>query len=319
MILLTGASGFVGQAVVARLQAEGSMPIVVAVRQLSGHWLPNVSVRLVGDLATLGDWSAAIEGVKVIVHCAARVHVMKDLSIDPLAEFRRINVEGTLNIARQAANMGVERFVYLSSIKVNGEVTQAGKPFTSDGNACPQDAYGISKMEAEVGLRELAGRTAMDVVIIRSPLVYGPGVKGNFAVMMKWLNRGVPLPFGAIHNQRSLVAVENLADLIAVCINHPRAVNETFLVSDGEDISTTELLLRLSEAMGQSARLLPVPVGLLRLATVLLGRREVAQRICGWLQVDITKTKDLLNWKPPLTLNQGLSRVATSYVHETHH
>jgi UDP-glucose 4-epimerase len=242
---------------------------------------------------------------------------MSDTATDPLEEFRRVNVQGTLNLARQAAAVGVRRFVFVSSIKVNGESTQLGFPFTADDAPAPLDAYGVSKMEAEQGLRELAAQTGMEVVIIRPPLVYGPGVKANFAAMMRWLRRGVPLPLGAIHNQRSLVALDNLVDLIVTCLTHPAAANQTFLVSDGEDVSTTELLRRMGKAMGHPARLLPVPTGLLKLAATIVGRRDMAQRLCGSLQVDIEKTRRLLDWTPPLSLDQGLRKAAEGYVRET--
>jgi UDP-glucose 4-epimerase len=244
------------------------------------------------------------------MHCAARVHVMAESVADPLAEFRRVNVQGTLNLARQAAAAGVRRFVFVSSIKVNGEATQLGRPFMADDAPAPLDAYGVSKMEAEQGLLETARQTGMEVVIIRPPLVYGPGVKANFAAMMRWLRCGVPLPLGAIHNQRSLVALDNLVDLIVTCLTHPAAANQTFLVSDGEDVSTTELLRRMGQALGRPARLIPVPVSWLKLAATLVGKPDVAQRLCGSLQVDIEKTRRLLVWTPPISLDEGLRRAA---------
>jgi UDP-glucose 4-epimerase len=249
-------------------------------------------------------------GITTVVHLAARVHVMRDTEAYPLAAFRVVNVVETLSLARQAAAAGVRRFVFISSVKVNGETTQPGHPFTADDAPAPLDPYGISKMEAEQGLRQIAAETGMEVVIIRPPLVYGPGVKANFSAMMRWLQRGVPLPLGAIDNQRSLVALDNLVDLIITCISHPAAANQTFLVSDGEDVSTSELLRRMGRAMGRPARLLPVPAGLLKLAATLAGRRDMAQRLCGSLQVDIEKTRQLLGWSPPLTLDQGLKKAA---------
>jgi UDP-glucose 4-epimerase len=241
---------------------------------------------------------------------------MSDATADPLAEFRRVNVQGTLNLARQAATVGARRFVFVSSIKVNGETTQRGRPFTADDAPAPRDPYGVSKMEAEQGLREIALQTGMEVVIIRPPLVYGPKVKANFAVMMRWLRRGVPLPLGALHNQRSLVALDNLVDLIATCLTHPGGANQTFLVSDGEDVSTTELLRRMAKAMGRPARLIPVPAGWLKLAAALVGKQDVVQRLCGSLQVDIGKTRRLLDWTPPQLLDEGLRQAANGYVHE---
>ena len=309
MILVTGATGFVGKALMQRLLAEdASRRVVVAVRRGGQQWSERVLPRVTGDLEPFTDWSHALEDVSAVVHCAARVHVMDDTATDPLTEFRRINVQGTLNLARQAAAAGVRRFIFISSIKVNGEATQLGAPFSADDISSPLDPYGVSKMEAEQGLREISTQTDMEVVIIRPPLVYGPGVKANFASMMRWLKRGIPLPLGAIHNQRSLVALDNLVDLIITCLTHPAAANQTFLVSDGEDVSTTELLRRMGEAMGRPARLIPVPASWLKLAAAMVGKQDVVQRLCGSLQVDIEKTRRLLGWSPPVSLDEGLRR-----------
>jgi UDP-glucose 4-epimerase len=311
MILVTGATGFVGRAVVQRLLADDeSRQVVVAVRRDVQQWPERVLPRVTGDLEPTTDWSVALGGISAVVHCAARVHVMADTAASPLEEFRRVNVQGTLNLARQAAAAGVRRFVFISSIKVNGEATQLGRPFTADDAPAPLDAYGVSKMEAEQGLREIARKTGMEVVIIRPPLVYGPGVKANFSALMRWLRRGVPLPLGAIHNQRSLVALGNLVDLIVTCLTHPAAANQTFLVSDGEDVSTIELLRRMGQALGRPARLVPVPASWLKLAAALVGKQDVAQRLCGSLQVDITKTRRLLGWTLPISLDEGLKKAA---------
>lgn len=241
---------------------------------------------------------------------------MNENSSDPLAAFRAVNVEGTLNLARQAAGAGVGRFVYLSSVKVNGEKTDAGHPFTADDAVAPDDAYGQSKHEAEEALRALALETGIEVVIIRPPLVYGPGVKANFARLMHAVHRGLPLPLGAIDNRRSLVALENLVDLIVKCIEHPDAANQTFLVSDGEDLSTTQLLKKIGQALGKPSRLIPVPLVLLKLAGDLVGRGAAIQRLCGSLQVDIEKTRRCLDWTPPLSVDEGLKRVAEEYLRE---
>ncbi|CRM90048.1 UDP-glucose 4-epimerase [Pseudomonas sp. 22 E 5] len=316
-ILLTGASGFVGGAVLDRLLLEGRFDPVIAVRRNLPEVPTAVSVVRVGAIDGETDWSDALADCAVVIHCAARVHVMNDTSADPLAAFRNVNVDGTLQLARQAAQAGVKRFVFLSSIKVNGEGTRPGLPYTADVDPAPADPYGISKMEAEQALRLLAAQTGMDVVIIRPTLVYGAGVKANFLAMMKWLNKGIPLPFGAIDNQRSLVAMGNLVDLILTCAEHPAAANETFLVSDGEDLSTTQLLRKMAVALGVSARLVPVPVWALTCGASLLGRKALSQRLCGSLQVDTGKTRQLLGWTPPVSVDQALSETARHFLSGT--
>ncbi|ABE45880.1 UDP-glucose 4-epimerase family protein [Polaromonas sp. JS666] len=315
-VLVTGANGFVGGAVWRRLHGMRDVQAVGCVRRAVAFAEVDALVASVGDLSVSTDWSSALSGVEVVVHAAARVHVMQDAATDPLEEFRRVNVLGTLQLARQAAAAGVRRFVFISSIKVNGEATQPGHPFTADDAPAPLDAYGISKMEAEQGLRELAAQTGLELVIIRPPLVYGPGVKANFQAMMRWLARGMPLPLGAIHNLRSLVALDNLVDLIVTCLNHPAAANQTFLVSDGEDLSTSQLLRRMGQALGKPARLIPVPSALLKLGAASVGKPAVAQRLCGSLQVDISKTRQLLGWRPPVSVDAGLKKAAEGYLRE---
>lgn len=309
MILVTGSTGFVGSRLVEVLAREGKA-VRACTRKTTEKIFPSVITTRIDDLAGGTDWASALNGVETVIHSAARVHVMNDLSADPLLEFRRTNVKGTLNLARQAAKNEVRRFIFISSIKVNGEGTELGKPYTADDTPAPSDPYGISKQEAEQGLLRLAAETGMEVVIIRPVLVYGPGVKANFLSMMKWLSKGIPLPLGAIHNKRSLVALDNLIDLIITCMNHPGAVNQVFLVSDDEDLSTCDLLRRMGKALGKPARLLPIPASWLNLAAMLVGKRNVAQRLCGSLQVDISKTRQLLGWQPPLTVDQGLKRAA---------
>ncbi len=307
MILVTGGTGFVGGALVRRLADDHGFSGVVAVVRRKAEPLPKRVRQLqVGDLLPTTDWSAALQGVDALVHCAARVHLMQDDVDVPLDAYRLVNVQGSLKLASQAAQAGVRRFVFVSSIKVNGEATLRGESFSADDEPAPLDPYGVSKLEAEQGLRELEAQTGMEVVIIRPPLVYGPGVKANFASMMRWVARGVPLPLGAIRNSRSMVALNNLVDLLVTCLKHPAAAGQTFLASDGEDVSTPELLRRTAHAMGTKAFLLPVPCFLLESGAALLGKRDVVQRLCGSLQVDIEKTCRLLGWKPPLTLDQGL-------------
>ena len=315
MILVTGATGFVGRALVQRLVSiDKSRSVVVAARRPGLPWCERVLQRPGGELSATSNWLGALEGVSVVVHCAARAHVMRDTVCDPLTEFRRVNVHGTLNLARQAASAGVQRFLFVSSIKVNGESTQPGQLFNAGDSPAPLDAYGISKMEAERGLLEVASKTGMEIVIIRPPLVHGPGAKGNFATVQQFLQRGVPLPLGAINNRRSLVALDNLVDLIATCVTHNAAAGHTFLVSDGEDVSTTDLLRRMGHAMGKPARLVPVPAAWLEYAARLLGKQEVAKRIFGSLQVDIEKTRRVLGWSPPFTLDEGLRIAAGNRV-----
>ena len=306
-IHLTGATGFVGQALQAQLYLS-SHNAFATVRAKQSDLTSNSNSLVVGDISAPTKWSDALHGIDAVVHLAARVHVMHDTAIDPLAEFRIVNTDGTLNLARQAAASGVRRFVYLSSIKVNGEATHYGCPFTPNDLAAPQDPYGISKHEAEVGLREIARATGMQVVIIRPTLVYGAGAKGNFKSLMKLVARGLPLPLASIDNRRSLVGIDNLVDFIITCLEHPAAANETFLVSDGEDLSTPDLIRRMARAMNRPARLLPVPKSMLMAAATMLGKRDMAQRLCGSLQVDISKARALLGWNPPVSVDEGLRR-----------
>ena len=313
-ILVTGASGFVGSAVCSRLSTLGSFTTRAALRGTGPGVIEGVQAVTVGDLAATTDWAPALSGVDVVVHAAARVHVMKETAADSLAEFRRVNVEGTLNLARQAAAAGVRRFIFISSVKVNGEASKPGQPLCADDAPAPQCAYGLSKHEAEQGLRQLAAATGMEVVVIRPVLVYGPGVKANFRSMMRCVQWGVPLPFGAVDNRRSLVSLANLVDLIITCIDHPGAANQTFLASDGEDVSLAHLLRALGRALGRPALLLPVPSGLLHWAARLLGRGDLAQRLLGSLQVDIEKNRQLLGWHPPYTLEQGLNMAARPFL-----
>ena len=312
-VILTGASGFVGRAVLDVLVRSAGIQVMVALRKPLQSLPSGVQMYQITDLAD--DQGSRLNDYEpdVVVHCAARVHVMNDTTADPLAEFRRVNVDGTLALARAARAAGAKRFVFISSIKVNGEGTLPGAPYRADDIPRPSDPYGISKLEAERALLTLSQETGMEIVIIRPVLVYGPGVKANFLNMMRWLQRGIPLPFGAIKNRRSMVALENLVDLIVTCINHPAAANQVFLVSDGEDLSTTELLRRMGRALGRPARLLPMPAWLLQGAARALGKRALSQRLCGSLQVDIDKTRVLLGWRPPVSVEQALKATAIHF------
>ncbi|MGF6094387.1 UDP-glucose 4-epimerase family protein [Pseudomonas sp. 18175] len=311
-IFVTGASGFVGAALVEHLDNVEDCQVLALVRR-SGVALPEAATTVLVAENYLAGCELPLKGVDVVVHCAARVHVMSDATSDPLAEYRKVNVQGTLMLAAQAAQAGVKRFIFISTVKVNGESTRPGQAYKADDVPAPCDPYGISKMEAEQQLRELAEKTGMEVVIIRPVLVYGPGVRANFHSMMVWLNRGVVLPLGGIHNQRSLVSLDNLVDLIATCLHHPAAANQIFLVSDDEDLSTTELLRRIGVALAKPARLVPVPAALLKWGLALIGRKSIGLRLCGSLQVDIKKTRDLLGWTPPSTIAVALRKTAEHF------
>lgn len=341
-VLVTGVSGFVGQALVKQLLVKGHQ-VSGLLRNYSPSMQTQVTQIVFGDLSSLvsagmgvsdssnysilskSQDSVAVDAERtgnselgariktlvetlqktdVVVHSAARVHVMKDSSEDPLAEFRKINRSATLRLARLAAEAGVKRFIFLSTVKVNGESTSTGSPFSERDNSTPTDPYGISKWEAEQGLMQLAKETGMEVVIIRPPLIYGPGVKGNFSSMMRWIGKGVPLPLGAVSNQRSLLALDNLISFILICLKHPKAANELFLLADGEDVSTSQLIKKLSHAMGKKARLLPIPVLLMKFVARLLGKKDVADRLFGNLQIDSSKARELLNWQPVVSIDE---------------
>ena len=307
-LLITGASGFVGRALTLQAAARG-LPLRIALRRPEVDLPAGFETARISGLDADTEWGAALEGVAVVAHCAARAHVLREVSSDPLAEFRRVNVEGTLNLARQAVRAGVRRFIFISSIGVNGSETHL-EPFTPEDVAAPSSPYALSKYEAESALRLLSKETGLELVVIRPPLIYGPGAKGNFQSMIRWIERGIPLPLGAIHNKRSLVALDNIVDLILVCLQHPAASNQIFLVSDGEDLSTTELLRRLGQALHKPTRLIPVPAVLLSAGASLIGRSDIAQKLVGSLQVDDSHTREVLTWSPPISVREGLRRVA---------
>lgn len=311
-VLVTGGTGFVGRALLTRLVARPDLQLLAWVRQADAR-VPSgvIPVQLANGSTATG---AQLDELKVVIHCAARVHVMDDKASDPLTEFRKVNRDLTLDCAREAVEAGAKRFIFLSSIKVNGEGTVLGRPFTVNDAPQPDGPYAQSKYEAEIGLRKLSEETGLEVVIIRTPLVYGPGVRANFRSMMRWLSMGLPLPLGNLDNRRSLVALENLVDLIETCIDHPAAANRTLMVSDGEDLSTSALLRRLGVAMGRPARLLPVPEGWIERIARLLGKESIHSRLCGSLQVDISDTRELLGWKPPVRVDEALRRTAEDYL-----
>lgn len=303
-ILVTGANGFVGRALCDELMKRGTQVRgAVRTRDQMPHGIKTAPVGAI-DGAT--DWSKAVAGIDVVIHLAARVHVMRDIASDPLEEFRKVNVAGTMNLARQAAKAGVNRLIYVSSIKVNGETTVAEGKFSETDAPNPQDPYGVSKWEAEQALHRVVKETGLEVVILRPPLVYGEGVKGNFAQMMRVLEAGIPLPLASVENRRSLIHVGNLVDALILCAMHPKAANQTYLASDGEDVSTTMLLRQLGEAMNHPARLFPCPVFLLKLAGKLVGKSDQVGRLLGSLQIDSGKMRRELGWVPPHALSEGL-------------
>ncbi len=324
MILVTGASGFVGRTLVSRMVAD-NLKVRACVRNDNIPLSQKVNVVRGHNLSSHTDWRDALENVDVIIHLAARVHVMQEHARNPLAEFRKVNVDGTVNLALQAAKAGVKRFVYVSSVKVNGESTdttlnlslkqEEGRAFTEVDAPNPQDAYGVSKWEAEQALHKIAAETGLEVVIVRPPLVYGAGVKGNFAQMIKVLVKGLPLPLASVQNLRSLIYVENLVDALILCATHPAAAGQTYLVSDGEDISTSGLLCQLGDALKRPVRLFFCPSVILKLSGRLIGKSDQIERLLGSLQIDSSKIRHELGWNPPFSLQNGL--IATVQVLES--
>jgi len=309
-VAVSGSTGFVGSYLLESLY--GFDCIAIGRRKPRGL---DSSHFFDASIGVNTDYSAALTNVDVIIHCAARVHVMNDLAENPLEAFREVNTFGTLNLAQQAAESGAKRFIYISSIKVNGEETQLDHPFTAFDQRSPEDAYGQSKSEAEEQLLKLANETGMEVVIIRPPLVYGPGVKANFASLMKLVSKGVPLPFGLIKsNRRSLVSVINLVDLVVTCINHPKAANQVFLVSDNHDLSTAEMVWLMANGLGVGSRMLPVPTFFFSLLGRLFKKEDVINRLIGNLQVDITHTKQQLGWQPPQKVEDAFRETALDFL-----
>ena len=311
ILLVTGAQGFVGLPLSKALVNLGYQ-VRGAVRDepLMNKTLNTISI---GDINGDTAWAEALVDVSVVIHLAARVHVMNEKAADALSAYRKVNVLGTLNLAKQAVLAGVKRFIFISSIKVNGEATALGHAYNEEQLPRPVDAYGLSKYEAELALQQLAQETGLELVIIRPVLIYGPGVKANFKAMMRCLDLSLPLPLGAIHNQRSLLALDNLIDLIRLCIVHPAAAQQTFLASDGVDLSTPELLVAMAAALGKPAHLIKLPERLLMMGAQLVGKQAMAQRLCGSLQVDSSKARKLLGWQPPVSVQEALHKVAVAY------
>lgn len=310
ILLLTGASGFLGKSLLEYFSSKKFRvrPVYRSNDQLKESG--NDDAVLIPGLEEDVDWQTALNSVSVVIHAAARAHAMNDEAIDPLSEYRKINVYGTLNLAQQAAKAGVKRFIFISSIKVNGESTSLGKPFKADDIPSPEDAYGISKAEAEAGLWQISHETGMELVIIRPVLVYGQGVKGNFSKIISLIRRGLPLPFGCVNdNKRSFVGLDNLVNLIEVCVSHPKAANQIFLASDGHDVSTRELMRNIADAIQSPLYLIPIPVFIMNLGLTLFGKKMVVQRLMGSLQVDIEKNQRLLGWSPPFSLKDGLRKM----------
>ena len=311
-IALTGSTGFLGKELLIKL---GNKDVEIIQIGRSEDKKNNPDYVYIKDFGSSSQFNLGIHKCDVVIHCAARVHCMNDNPSNPLEKFRDVNTYGTFNLAQQAAHAGAKRFIFISTIKVNGESTDLGLPFKSDDAFVPTDPYALSKYEAEIGLRKIAIETGMEVVIIRPPLVYGPGVKANFASMMKWMNKGVPLPLGGIkENKRSLVSLDNLVDLIITCIDHPNASNQTFLVSDDDDVSTSQLLANMAIALDVPNRLLPVPSAWFTLAAKLIGKSDISQRLCCSLQVDISKTKEMLNWQPPYSVAECMKKTANIFL-----
>jgi nucleoside-diphosphate-sugar epimerase len=319
-VLITGATGFVGSRLANFLSSQfPGMDLRLAVRHRPDELevpgvLPVGSIEVVGDINPHTNWTDALVGVEVVIHLAARVHVMNDMALDPLEEYRNANTLATIHLAQEAANAGVKRFIYLSSIKVNGEETSPGQSYSEDSTPAPIDPYGVSKWEAELGLEKVCAQTGMQFVIIRPPLIYGPGVKANFQKLMGLVAKGMPLPLGATHNQRSMLALDNLVSFITEVMTNPLAANQRFLLSDGEDVSTTKLLKLLAKGMGRSIWLVPVPAFILRAAAQVLGASAAADRLLGSLQIDSSKARQLLKWQPPLSIEDGITIAAKAYL-----
>jgi nucleoside-diphosphate-sugar epimerase len=314
-ILITGATGFVGCALLEKLQDDPSLgQCHISLRSGSCEDFEPTVCTMVGNINASTDWRDSLVDIDIVVHLAARVHVLNDPDPFPLRAYREVNVDGTLNLLKQSAVAGVKRFIFLSSIKVNGEETMDGNKFSENSTPNPVDPYGVSKFEAEEGLKNFCREVGMEYVIIRPPLMYGPGVKANYQKLLDVIYRGIPLPFACINNRRSMLALGNLVDFLSVALTHPRAANQTFLLSDGEDVSSKELVEKISLAMGKQSRLMPLPVSMLKLIGALFGRSQAVSRLLGSLQIDSRKAREYLNWAPPLTVQEGIALTVKDFL-----
>jgi len=313
-ILITGATGFVGRTLFENLKSKKKYLVHLSTRNNQEKLLEGEKTFNISEIDSNTNWKDALDGVDCIVHCAARAHMMEKKQTDSLNSYRRVNVDGTRNLAKQAAAIGIKRFIFLSSIKVNGEETIASKSFKYDDIPQPEDAYGITKWEAEQALFEISKQTGLEVVIIRPPLVYGEGVKGNFLRLLNLVYKQIPLPFANINNLRSFIGLDNLLDLIICCIQHPKAAGKTFLVSDGEDVSTSDLIKKLSKLMNRSPRLFQVPQSIIQLIGRLVGKSSEIKRLLGSLRIDNSYAREILGWSPAFSLDESLEKAVRGYL-----
>ena len=315
-ILVTGANGFVGRSLCPALRIAG-FKVRGAIRDFGEYGVDVVKRDLdeivcVGDIDSSTEWSESLAGIDAVIHLAARVHILQEVSKNPLESFRSVNVKGSERLARAATMAGVRRLIYVSSILIHGNFTEA-KPYSEDDAAHPHSPYAVSKWEGELALRSVSKETGLELVTVRPPLVYGPGVGGNFLRLMCWAEKGWPLPLASIHNLRSFIGIDNLVDLLVRCVDHPKAANEVFLAADGEDLSTPDLIRRVAKLLNRPARLLPFPVNILRASASVVGMDDVVDRLCNSLQVDSGKARRVLGWQPGVSLDEGFARTAEWY------